>query len=134
MQELCQAFLDKVIPRLLRPLESGGRQIQPHLIHGDIWADNASWNIDTNMQVVYDAAALYAYNECKSSFHFEKGFLEAEQTQWRWQLGGRYVILLGDNMKAYFHFFPVSAPEEDQDDRSMLYCLKDVRLHCKRNY
>ena len=29
MQQLCQGVLDKVIPRLLRPLETGGRQIQP---------------------------------------------------------------------------------------------------------
>ena len=65
MQELCQGILDKVIPRLLRPLETGGRQIQPRLIHGDLWAGNTSWNIDTNMPVVYDAAALYAHNECK---------------------------------------------------------------------
>ncbi|KAJ5691579.1 hypothetical protein N7488_012314 [Penicillium malachiteum] len=26
-------------------------------------------------------------------------------------------------MKAYFNFFPVSAPEEDQDDRNLLYYL-----------
>lgn len=49
MQELCQGILDKIIPRWLRPLETGGRQVQLHLILSDIWADNASWNIDTNM-------------------------------------------------------------------------------------
>ena len=68
MQQICQALLDKVIPRLLRPLETGGRQVQPRLIHGDLWAGNTLWNIDTNMPVVYDAAALYAHNECKSCF------------------------------------------------------------------
>ena len=26
-------------------------------------------------------------------------------------------------MEAYFRHFPVSAPEEDQEDRSVLYCL-----------
>lgn len=67
MRELCQGVLDKVIPRLLRPLETGGRHIQPRLIHGDLWAGNTSWNIDTNMPVIYDAAALYAHNECKSA-------------------------------------------------------------------
>ena len=65
MQELCQSILDKVIPRLLQPLEIGGRQIQPRLIQGDLWAGNRSWNIDTNMPVIYDAAALYAHKECK---------------------------------------------------------------------
>ena len=65
MQELCQGIFDIVIPRLLRPLETGGRSIQPRLIHGDIWAGNCSTNVDTNMPVIYDAAALYAHNESK---------------------------------------------------------------------
>lgn len=63
MQQLCQGVLEKVVPRLLRPLETGGRQIQPRLIHGDIWAGNASTNIDTNLPVIYDGACLYAHNE-----------------------------------------------------------------------
>ena len=67
MQQLCQGIFDKVIPRLLRPLETGGRQIQPRLIHGDIWAGNASTNVDTNLPVIYDGACLYAHNESKSS-------------------------------------------------------------------
>ncbi|TVY87259.1 Ketosamine-3-kinase [Lachnellula willkommii] len=107
MQELCRGVLDKVIPRLLRPLETGGRQIQPRLIHGDLWAGNASWNIDTNTPVIYDAAALYAHNEM-------------EMAAWRpvrHLIGKQY-------MKAYFHYFPVSAPEEDQDARNLLYYLR----------
>lgn len=68
MQELCQAIFDKVIPRLLRPLETGGRTIQPCLIHGDLWAGNCSTSVDTNMPIMYDAAALYAHNESKLAF------------------------------------------------------------------
>ncbi|TVY48641.1 Fructosamine-3-kinase [Lachnellula occidentalis] len=107
MQELCRGILDTVIPRLLRPLETGGRRIQPRLIHGDLWAGKASWNIDTDMPVVYDAAALYAHNEM-------------EMAAWRpirHLIGRQY-------MKAYFQYFPVSAPEEDQDARNMLYYLR----------
>ena len=26
-------------------------------------------------------------------------------------------------MKSYFRHFPIAAPEEDQEDRSILYCL-----------
>ncbi|ESZ91086.1 hypothetical protein SBOR_8519 [Sclerotinia borealis F-4128] len=106
MQELCQGILDKVIPRLLRPLETEGRQIQPRLIHGDLWAGNTSWNIDTNTPIIYDSAALYAHNE--------------QMVAWRpiRHLTGKQYI------KAYFHYFPVSAPEEDQDDRNMLYYLR----------
>ncbi|TGO44378.1 hypothetical protein BCON_0531g00010 [Botryotinia convoluta] len=102
MQELCQGILEKVISRLLRPLETGGRQIQPCLIHGDLWAGNTSWNIDTNMPIIYDSAALYAHNECKadeiipssihSVFHSRDsyGTNDNNYTQWKWQLGGPY--------------------------------------------
>lgn len=66
VQQLCQDIFDKVIPRLLRPLETGGRRIQPRLIHGDIWAGNTSTNADTNLPIVYDGACLYAHNESRS--------------------------------------------------------------------
>ena len=58
MQQLYKGVFDKVIPRLLRPLETGGRQIQPRLVHGDIWAGNTSTNIETNLPVIYDGACL----------------------------------------------------------------------------
>ncbi|OQE05100.1 hypothetical protein PENVUL_c027G07651 [Penicillium vulpinum] len=106
MRELCNGIFDKVIPRLLRPLETGGRQIQPRLIHGDIWAGNASMNVDTNLPVIYDGACLYAHSEM-------------EMAAWRpirHLIGRQY-------MKAYFNHFPMSAPEEDQDDRNLLYYL-----------
>lgn len=32
-----QSILDVVIPRLLRPLQEGGRSIVPVLVHGDLW-------------------------------------------------------------------------------------------------
>jgi protein-ribulosamine 3-kinase len=63
MEELCQGIFDKVIPRLLRPLETGGRHLQPRLIHGDIWAGNCSTDVDTNLPIIYDGASLYAHNE-----------------------------------------------------------------------
>ena len=36
LNELYVAIYEKVIPRLLRPLETGGRQIEPCLVHGDL--------------------------------------------------------------------------------------------------
>lgn len=65
IQELCNGLFAKVIPRLLRTLETGGRQIQPRLIHGDLWSGNASTNINTGRPVVYDGACLYAHSECQ---------------------------------------------------------------------
>lgn len=29
-------------------------------------------------------------------------------------------------MEAYFGYFPIAAPEEDQEDRSILYCLRVI--------
>ena len=65
LKELTDAMQTKVIPRLLRPLESGGRQIQPRLLHGDIWDGNTSSNAETDTPVIFDATCLYAHNERK---------------------------------------------------------------------
>ncbi|KAK8104521.1 uncharacterized protein PG998_011554 [Apiospora kogelbergensis] len=65
IQRLMVPFFSKVIPRLLRPLETGGRSIQPSLIHGDLWHGNASTDGETGMPIIFDAASFYAHNECK---------------------------------------------------------------------
>ena len=63
VQQLCESVLTKVVPRLLRPLETGGRRIQPRLVHGDIWDGNVSTDIATSTLVIFDAACIYAHNE-----------------------------------------------------------------------
>ena len=65
VQELCQETLSKVVPRLLRPLETGGRRIQPRLVHGDIWDGNVSTNSETDTPVIFDATCIYGHNESK---------------------------------------------------------------------
>ena len=65
MKSLSDAIMTKVIPRLLRPLETEGRQIQPRLVHGDLWDGNTSTDVATDNPVIFDAAAFYAHNECK---------------------------------------------------------------------
>lgn len=65
VQHLCNQILSNVVPRLLRPLETGGRHIEPRLIHGDIWDGNTLTNIKTSLPVVFDATCIYAHNECK---------------------------------------------------------------------
>ena len=34
---VCKLTLEKVVPRLLLPLEADGRVLKPCLIHGDCW-------------------------------------------------------------------------------------------------
>lgn len=65
LDALLPHLFDKVIPRLLRPLESGGRKIKPSLVHGDLWYGNAGIiDGDTEKGIVYDPASFWAHNEC----------------------------------------------------------------------
>ena len=61
-------MLSKVIPRLIRPLESNGRSIKPSLVHGDLWYGNAAVDAVTDLPLVYDPSSFYAHNECKICF------------------------------------------------------------------
>lgn len=107
LKTLERAILQKVVPRLLRPLETGGRSIKPRLIHGDIWDGNASTRVADDSPVLFDASCVYAHSEA------ELGPLRPA----RHRMGRAYI-------KAYFRHFPVSRPEDDQDDRNALYCLR----------
>lgn len=62
--QLSVPFFEKVVPRLLRPLETGGRRIKPSLVHGDLWHGNATTDANTGLPLIHDAACLYAHNEC----------------------------------------------------------------------
>jgi len=67
MEELSKDTLEKTIPRLLRPLETGGRDIQPRLVHSDLWDGNTSTNAETAQPIIFDASSTYAHNECEST-------------------------------------------------------------------
>lgn len=62
---LVPALFDRVIPRLLGPLESEGRSVKPSLVHGDLWYANSGIDVVTNESLVFDACCFYAHNECK---------------------------------------------------------------------
>ena len=62
---LVPALFDKVIPRLLRPLESDGRSVKPSLVHGDLWYANSGIDVGTGESLIFDACSFYAHNECK---------------------------------------------------------------------
>lgn len=58
-------MLEKVVPRLLRPLEEDGRTVVPRLCHGDLWDGNVSVDVNTGRPIIFDAIPLYAHNECE---------------------------------------------------------------------
>lgn len=64
LDALSHVLFSKVIPRLLRPLESDGRTVKPSLVHGDLWYANSGNDIDTGQPLVFDACCFYAHNEC----------------------------------------------------------------------
>ena len=64
--EISEPFLNKVIPRLLRPMETGGRHIEPVVIHGDLWFGNVSSRKDIQDPLMFDSSAFWGHNECKA--------------------------------------------------------------------
>lgn len=122
---LSRALFEKVIPRLLRPLESDGRTVKPSLVHGDLWYANAGINVDTDQPLVFDACSFYAHNECTFSYETpavaHAKHIESEDEFGQWQpacnrFGDEYVA-------AYNTFAQISPPEEDFQGRLDLYRL-----------
>jgi fructosamine-3-kinase len=62
---LRETVMNRIIPRLLRPMETQGRHITPRLIHGDLWEGNAGTDAETGIPKIFDACSWYAHNECK---------------------------------------------------------------------
>ena len=56
-------MLSKVIPRLLRPLETGGRSIRPCLVHSDLWPGNCKPDANTDEIMMFDSCAFWGHNE-----------------------------------------------------------------------
>jgi protein-ribulosamine 3-kinase len=68
LDDLAPAMFEKVIPRLLRPLETDGHSVKPSLVHGDLWCGNAAVDMDTERPIVFDPCCSWAHNECELSF------------------------------------------------------------------
>lgn len=106
IQAMLPALFEKVCPRLLRPLETGGQVLRPCLVHGDLWDGNIGVRAKTGQPIIYDASALWAHNEY--DLHMWRAT--------RYRLGKTF-------RREYFHHFPKSQPEEDCHDRNLLYSL-----------
>ncbi|KAK7948003.1 uncharacterized protein PG986_008889, partial [Apiospora aurea] len=111
-EEAFETLRARVIPRLLEPLQAGGRVLKPCLVHGDLWEDNTGIDVCTGRPVIYDASAMYAHNE------YELGM-------WR-----RDEIRIGSShIDAYLRHYPPSEPVHQFDDRNRLYSIKFKLAH-----
>ena len=93
-RHLCTLTLEKVIPRLLGPLQSEGRSIKPCLIHGNLWDENTATDMRNGEPFIFDAGSMYAHNE------YEVG-------NWR---APRHRLSDKAYMQSYQRNFPVSEP------------------------
>lgn len=103
---IANEFIAKVVPRLLRPLQTGGRSIKPSLCHGDLWDDNIQIDVDTEQPVLFDPCAFYGHNEMD---------LQCMR-------GARYAIGL-DFVDLYKKEVGASEPQDDFDDRNAMYAM-----------
>lgn len=65
LSTLREILFSQLIPRLIRPLETEGRNLEPVLCHGDLWDGNTSIDAATGEPQVFDATPVYAHNECE---------------------------------------------------------------------
>jgi len=106
LEIIFEALRSKVIPRLLRPLETGGRSIKPCLLHSDLWPGNCMLEKDTGKIIIFDSCAFWGHNEC------DLGSWRAP----RHNMGEEFFTCYKDVVKP-------SQPEEDWDDRNRLYAM-----------
>lgn len=108
MQDILQQIFDKVIPRLLRPMETNGHKITPSLIHCDFWHGNVSTDVDTGEPVTYDASAFWGHNEYD---------IRTMTKRARYKFGPTW-------QREYLKHYPAAYPQEDFEARSELYILR----------
>ena len=113
-KEIPARTLKVVVPQLLLPLESDGRQIKPCLIHGDLWDGNIGVERDSNSIKIFDSGAYYAHNE------MELGMWRCERHQ---------ISKDRAYTEEYLKYFPPSEPTDQWDDRNRLYCVKMNIIH-----
>ena len=63
---LIPILFEKVVPRLLHPLDSEGRSVKPSLVHGDLWFANTGIDVKTGQSLIFDACSFCVHNECRS--------------------------------------------------------------------
>ena len=105
LMEVAEEFIEKVVARLLRPLQTGGRTIKPSLCHGDLWDGNIQMDVDTQKPVVFDPCPFYGHHEMD---------LQCMRSP-RYNIGRNFI---NEYVKV-----GASEPREDFDDRNALYAM-----------
>jgi protein-ribulosamine 3-kinase len=100
---VCKLTLEKVVPRLLLPLQENGRVLKPSLIHGDCWDGNTALEAKTGGACVFDVCSFYGHNE------YDIGNWRAP----RHRLSDEAYVL------CYKRNFPASKPAEDWSARNL---------------
>lgn len=63
INNLCNTLLLRVIPRLLRPLETYPNSIKPTLLHGNLTPSNTAISLIYGAPIVYNPCSFYGHNE-----------------------------------------------------------------------
>jgi protein-ribulosamine 3-kinase len=107
-----------VTPRLCRPLETGGRSIRPHLIHGDLWDGNASFVKITGLPVILMHTACTRITNARTRVQRCRLLTALDELAPfvlpRHKMNRSYI-------EEYIKFYPPSESMEDFEDRLALY-------------
>jgi protein-ribulosamine 3-kinase len=104
----CNQLIDGVIPQLLGALQSDGRNIEPVLIHGDVWEQNVGTDMETGETILFDPGSTYAHNEMEFG---------------TWRCSWAYHFNSPVYMRLYQRQVEPSEPVDEWDDRNRLYSL-----------
>jgi fructosamine-3-kinase len=125
---VCQLILDKVVPRLLEPLQSNGRTIKPCLVHGDLWDENTAMDMATGEPFIFDACSFYAHNEYeigdwRAARHrlSKSAYVQSYRQEYPDSEPSKPVLLLHRYLPA---LTSLPRAEEEWDDRNLLYSIR----------
>lgn len=105
----CKQVMDHVIPRLLGALQSDGREIEPVLVHFDLWEGNVATDLETGKIITYDPGCMYAHNEI-------------EFGTWRCSWATHFNSPIYQTL--YQREIEPSEPVEEWDDRNRIYAAR----------
>ncbi|KAM0335762.1 hypothetical protein ACHAQA_000812 [Verticillium albo-atrum] len=105
--QLKKDFMEMVLPRYLRPMESEGRELKPCLVHTDLRPGNVKYKPDGKSVVVHGANAVWGHNEMELALFRNP----------RYPFGDRYL-------EEYRKHVPPTEPAEDADSRNTMYMIR----------